>query len=85
MLALLDIHPEEQAARASVELIRAVVEMRAVKSVEELAEIENAVDTTVDMHLEAMKMARPGMRESDIAATGHRDRPRRRRRTSRSR
>jgi Xaa-Pro aminopeptidase len=33
-----------------------------------VAEIERAVDTTVDMHLAAMAMARPGLRESDVAA-----------------
>ena len=42
--------------------------MRVYKSAEEVAEIERAVDTTVDMHLAAMAMARPGLRESDIAA-----------------
>lgn len=53
---------------ASVPFIRAVVEQRAVKSAEELAEIEAAVDLSVDMHLAAMRMVRPGMRESDVAA-----------------
>jgi Xaa-Pro aminopeptidase len=53
---------------ASVEFIRAVVEMRVIKSPEEIAEIERAVDTSVDMHVAAMAMIRPGMRESDIAA-----------------
>jgi Xaa-Pro aminopeptidase len=53
---------------ASVELIKAVVSQRAYKSEEEIAEIEKAVDTSVDMHVAAMKMARPGMVESEISA-----------------
>jgi len=65
---LLGVHPREQAARASVELVRAVVEMRAVKSDEEIAEIERAVNVSIDMHRAAMAMARPGIREADIAA-----------------
>jgi Xaa-Pro aminopeptidase len=70
LFRMLGVHPLEDAARAqaSVELIRAIVEMRARKDDEEIAEIETAVNTTIDMHLAAMRMARPGMLESDIAA-----------------
>jgi len=53
---------------ASVEFIRAVIAQRAVKSDDEIAEIEKAVNTSVDMHTAAIRMARPGMRESEIAA-----------------
>jgi Xaa-Pro aminopeptidase len=52
----------------SLDLIRAVIAMRVHKSAEEVAEIERAVNTSVDMHVTAMATARPGMRESDIAA-----------------
>ena len=65
---LLDIPPSSVNDQASIDLIQAVVEMRSVKSPEEIAEIEKAVDTSVDMHVAAMAMARPGMRESEIAA-----------------
>jgi Xaa-Pro aminopeptidase len=41
--------------------------MRNHKTGEEVAEIERAVDTSVDMHVAAMAMVRPGLRESDIA------------------
>jgi Xaa-Pro aminopeptidase len=70
LFRLLGVHPLDGDARAqaSVEFIRAVVEQRAVKSEEEIAEIETAVNTTIDMHMAAMTMARPGMLESDIAA-----------------
>lgn len=64
----LGVPPDDARARASLPLIRAVVEMRAVKSADEVAEIETAVDTTVDMHLAGMAMARPGIKEADIAA-----------------
>lgn len=53
---------------SSVPFVRAVIEQRAVKSAEELAEMERAVDLTIDMHLAGMRMARPGLREADIAA-----------------
>jgi len=53
---------------ASVEFIRAVIDQRAVKTDEEVAEIEKAVEISVAMHTAAIRMARPGMRESVIAA-----------------
>lgn len=53
---------------ASLELTKAVIAQREVKSAEEIAEIDNAVDITVEMHLAGMRYARPGMRESEIAA-----------------
>jgi Xaa-Pro aminopeptidase len=68
LFRLLGVHPDQAGAKASVPFIRAVVEMRAVKGADEIAEIERAVDTTVDMHLAGMAMARPGMKEADIAA-----------------
>ncbi len=68
LFRLLGVHPDEAKARADVPLIRAVVEMRAVKSDEEIREIETAVNTTVDMHLAGLAMARPGIKEADIAA-----------------
>lgn len=52
----------------SLKLIQAVVALRSVKTQEEIAQIEQAVDTSVDMHTAAMRMARPGMREAQIAA-----------------
>jgi Xaa-Pro aminopeptidase len=53
---------------ASLDLIRAIVAMRSIKSAEEIAQIEAAVDMSVDMHVAAMTMARPGMVEAEIAA-----------------
>jgi Xaa-Pro aminopeptidase len=68
LLHVLGVHPEEQAGRASVPFIRAVAELRIRKSPEELAEIERAVEVSVRMHLAAMTMARPGMKEAEIMA-----------------
>ena len=68
LFQLLGIHPDEQDRQASLEFVQAVIPMRACKSAEEVAELEKAVDITVDMHLAAMGMARPGVKESAIAA-----------------
>ena len=56
------------AENASIDFIRAVIDQRAVKTDEEVGEIERAVTTSVEMHTAAIRMARPGMRESEIAA-----------------
>ncbi|MEZ5082801.1 MAG: aminopeptidase P family protein [Bacteroidales bacterium] len=52
----------------SHELVIAVINQRNYKSEEELKEIEKADNVTVDMHLTAMRIAKPGMKESEIAA-----------------
>lgn len=67
----LGIHPEDQADQVSVELIMAVGNQRNIKSEEEIEQIEEAVNTTVDMHLAAMQYARPGMTEAQVAARVH--------------
>jgi Xaa-Pro aminopeptidase len=65
---LIGIGISEARTQASTELVRAVVNLRNHKSAEEIAEIERAVDISVDMHVTAMKMAKPGMLESELAA-----------------
>lgn len=64
----LGINPMDTEKATSVELIKAVVAQREIKSDEELVEIEKGVDTTVDMHIAAMRMVQPGIFESEIAA-----------------
>jgi Xaa-Pro aminopeptidase len=64
----LKIPPGEQLKAVSVELIKAVVNQRNYKSEEELRMIRKAVDISVDMHTLAMRMAKPGVSESQIAA-----------------
>jgi Xaa-Pro aminopeptidase len=51
----------------SVPLIQAVVEQRSVKTPEEIAELERAVDTTREMQLLAMRLSRPGVFEREVA------------------
>jgi Xaa-Pro aminopeptidase len=46
----------------------AVGTLRAIKSPGELALMQKAVDPSIDAHLEAMKMMRPGLREYQVAA-----------------
>jgi Xaa-Pro aminopeptidase len=60
--------PSEQAAKASVPFIKAIVKQRNYKSKEEIEAIEEAIDISTRMHLKAYSMARPGVKESEIAA-----------------
>jgi len=56
-------------AHASTELIRFMVELRSAKDQYEIAEIEKACETGYKMHVTAMKMAKPGILEQEIAGT----------------
>jgi len=60
--------PSESKEEASLELIKAIVNQRNYKSPEEISEIKKAADISVDMHIAAMKMARSGIKEAEIAA-----------------
>lgn len=64
---LVGISPEAVSDHASVSLIKAVVSQRACKGAEEIREIEAAVEVSHDMHVLAMKTARPGMYEREVA------------------
>jgi Xaa-Pro aminopeptidase len=63
---LLRIDPQAVRERASESLIRAVVELRSVKSAEEIEQIEAALDISYEMQTTAMKLARPGLVEREI-------------------
>ena len=52
----------------SQDLVDAVSGQRLIKTEAEILEIEKAVEITAEMHLLAMRMARPGMVEREIAA-----------------
>lgn len=52
---------------SSMELIRAIVKLREIKDALEISEIEKAVATAYLMHTTAMKMAKPGVVEQEIA------------------
>lgn len=66
---LLGIPTANLAKSASVDLIKALVAMRSVKDEFEIAEIEVACETGYKMHVAAMKMAKPGVKEQEIAGT----------------
>ena len=51
----------------SIELVKAIIKQRSIKSDLEVAEIEKAIETAYDMHTTAMKMAHPGVIEQQIA------------------
>lgn len=51
----------------SPELIRAVVEQRSIKSSEEVEQIESALGISARMQTTAMKMAKPGVFEYEVA------------------
>jgi Xaa-Pro aminopeptidase len=53
-------------AAASRPLTLAAIALRSVKSTAEVAEIENALHVTRDMHLLAMRMSRPGVVEQEV-------------------
>jgi Xaa-Pro aminopeptidase len=72
LLSWLGVNTDRASEEASVPFIRAVVDQRSVKTPDEVAEIEKAVDISVDMHLTALRMARPGVTEAEIAAAVHR-------------
>lgn len=54
---------------SSLELIKAVVKLKEVKDSLEIAEIEQAVEVAWHMHTTAMRMAKAGIREQEIAGT----------------
>lgn len=66
IMDLLGIHPSRQREAASMKLIQAVINMRTVKSDEELEEFERAAEISHKMHTTAMKLARPGITEMYI-------------------
>ena len=61
------INVKEVNSNASVELIKAMVSLREIKSENEIAEIEKACAISYEMHTTAMKMAREGVIEQEIA------------------
>ncbi len=63
----LNCHINKVQEFVSVELIKAVIAMREVKSDLEIAEMERAANTAYYMHTTAMKMCKPGMIEQEMA------------------
>ena len=53
---------------SSLDLVKAVVSQRNIKSEEEIAEISKAASLSADMHLAAMRIVKPGMTEANVMA-----------------
>jgi Xaa-Pro aminopeptidase len=68
LLRFLNVRPDQININASSDLVKAVISQREFKSAEEIIEIEKAVDLSVDMHTAAMRFAKPGMSEAQVAA-----------------
>jgi len=65
---LLAIHPETIQDHVSESLVQAVVARRSVKSDDEIAQIEAALDMSYEMQTTAMKISKPGVYEREVAA-----------------
>jgi Xaa-Pro aminopeptidase len=68
LFELLGIAPKEVTSKFSIDLVRAVVSQREFKTEEEIVQLHQAVDVSVDMHVAAMKFAKPGMTEAQVTA-----------------
>ncbi len=64
---LLGINPESINKYSSEKLIKNVIDQRSIKSKEEIAETEFALEIAYQMHTYAMRMTRPGICEREIA------------------
>lgn len=64
---LLQIPRENLAESSSQELKKAVIQLRSIKDEKEIEEIEKMIDVAWLMHTTAMKMAKPGVLEREIA------------------
>ena len=67
MQRLFNKNEKEIRNMVSEDLIRVVVKLRSVKDEDEVRQIEQAMDTAYEMHTMAMKMAKPGVVEREIA------------------
>ncbi len=65
--ALLGIPAAELENNFSLDLTQAVIQLRSIKDKYEIDEIERTVDVAYEMHTAAMKMAKPGVVEAEIA------------------
>lgn len=66
---LLGISVSKLETYSSLELIKALIDLRSVKEMQEVAEIREACAVGYEMHVTAMKMAQAGVLEQTIAGT----------------
>lgn len=67
----LGLEQKQVREQTSIELIKAVAGQRSIKSKKEIQLIEEAVDISGKMHLEAIRSARPGMKEHEVMSRVH--------------
>ncbi len=68
---LLGEFPDLIKQKSSIDLIKAIVSQRSVKSAEEIEEMEKAVNLTIDMQLTAIQFGGEGVSEAQIAGSMH--------------
>lgn len=66
--AWLGFAPSALKQNASITLIKSIVLQRQYKTEMELAEMDQATRVSADMHMAAMKFARPGLKEFEVIA-----------------
>jgi Xaa-Pro aminopeptidase len=71
LIALLGTNQAALPSMVSVQLIKAIIAQRSIKNTAEVGEIEKAINVTIDMQLEAMRYAKEGMTEADVAGKLH--------------
>lgn len=64
----LGLEPSRLRQGSSLALIQAVIAQREIKEAQELAQIEAAVNTSIDMHRAVIRAARPGATEAQMMA-----------------
>ena len=64
----LGLDPFKYDEHTSLDLIKAIIEQRNVKSQVEIDELEKAVNITKEMHLTAMKTVKAGLKEYEVVA-----------------
>jgi Xaa-Pro aminopeptidase len=68
LAAWLNVSLEDIADHVSPKLVKAIIGQRLIKSALEVAELEKAVSTSVDMQLAVIRHARPGIKEYELVA-----------------
>ncbi|MEG2347922.1 MAG: M24B family metallopeptidase, partial [Cetobacterium sp.] len=65
---LLEINYKQINKEYSEILVESIIKMRSIKTEEEIIELERATNVTREMHIEAMKRVKPGMKEYELVA-----------------
>lgn len=69
---LLGLSPAEQETAKSMAFVKAVIDLRLRKKPEEIAEIDAATTISMQMHLNAMRFAKEGMKECEVMSEVYR-------------